>query len=48
MAFKAVHNAISLFDDEDARTAEVWERFRMSMKEFERRNGAANSELRAI
>ncbi len=48
MTSKAVHNAISLVDDRDARTAEVWERFRMSMKDFERRSGGANSELRAI
>ncbi len=35
MTFKAVHSAISLVDDKDAKTADVWERFRISMKDFE-------------
>ena len=48
MTFRAVHNAISSIENEEAREAEVWERFRMSMNEFETRDSAANSELRAI
>ncbi len=48
MTFSAVHNMISVIDDKGAREREVWERFRMTMMEFEKRNGAPNSELRAI
>jgi hypothetical protein len=47
MTFKAAHTMISLIDDRQAREHEIRERFQMTMKDFETRNGARDSELRA-
>ncbi len=48
MTFRAFHDVVFMIDDVKTREDEVWEHFRMAMREFEKRCEATNSELRPI